>query len=137
MKCTCTVHFLYAKRVAHVPSTSPRQHNAVKGGSLRASACKAATALSRHRLLHCTSDPKSEGVRSWKLFNTLRTRQFPPLDQSGLLASTLRRHPHVQRGKWPSPQRVPRIQGKANANETKARQAEKSVVRCGTAKAQD
>ena len=79
MKCTCNVHFLYAKRVAHVPSTSPRRHNAVKGGILRASACKAATALSRRRLLHCTSDPKSEGVRSWKLFNTLRTRQFPHL----------------------------------------------------------
>ena len=77
MKCTCNVHFLYAKRVAHVPSTSPRQHNAVKGGSLRAYVSKAATALSRRRLVHCTNDRKSEGVCSMKLYNTLRTRQFP------------------------------------------------------------
>ena len=77
ISCTCNVHFLYAKRVAQVQSTSLRRHNAVKGCSLRASLCKAATAFSRRRLVHCTNDRKSNGVRSRKVYNTLRTRQFP------------------------------------------------------------
>ena len=77
IKCTCNVHFLYAKRVAQVQSTSLRRHNAVKGCSLRASLCKAATAFSRRRLVHCTNDRKNKGVRSRKVYNTLRTRQFP------------------------------------------------------------
>ena len=40
-----------------------------------------------------TNDRKSEGVRSMKLYNTLRR-------------GGLRRHHSVQRGKWPSAHRV-------------------------------
>ena len=46
----CNVHAMYIystqKRAAQVQSTSLRRHNAVKGCSLRASLCKAATAFS-------------------------------------------------------------------------------------------
>ncbi len=35
------------------------------------------TAFCHRRLVHCTNDRESEGVRSLKLYNTLRTRQFP------------------------------------------------------------
>ena len=38
---------------------------------------KDATKFGRRRLVHCTNDRKTEGVRCLKLYNTLRSRQFP------------------------------------------------------------
>ena len=35
------------------------------------------TAFFRRTLVHCTNDRASEGVRSLKLYKTLRSRQFP------------------------------------------------------------
>ena len=75
MQCTFLVRKTCGSGAVYEPPTAKRS----KGCSLRAYVCKAATAFCRRRLVHCTNDRKSEGVRSMKLYNTLRTRQFPHL----------------------------------------------------------
>jgi hypothetical protein len=55
---------------------------AAKTSSYIALVCSPSLRFARRRLINCTNDRKSQGVRTSTLYNTLRTRQFPHMHNS-------------------------------------------------------
>ncbi len=91
MQCTFIVHAMYIYctlkcwnyndwlRCSLRACDGKMQRRAAKTSSYIALVCSPSLRFARRRLINCTNDRKSEGVRSFKLYNTLRPRQFPHL----------------------------------------------------------